>query len=93
MTGARDNATMAQMLAKLMTLPKASVAHGKPQAYYTLRRTTWRNHKDPNLAFPEPVQTVNGAEVFDVMELALWDARRKLATPQGRAMMKEQDHG
>lgn len=82
---------LAAMLARVMTLPKASVLHGKPKAYYTLRRATWRDHANADLRFPEPVRTSNGAEEFDILELALWDARRKQATPQGRATIEEHD--
>lgn len=81
---------LAAMLARVMTLPKASVLHGHPAKYYTLRRPVWRDHPDPKLRFPEPVRETQGAEEFDVLELALWDERRKKATPQGRAMSKEQ---
>lgn len=91
MNATDKKAELLALRARLMTLPNASVAHGHPPAYYTLRRglPKWRDHEDPQLRFPEPFWTSNGAEEFDILELALWDARRKQATPQGRAVMKE----
>lgn len=83
-------AELLALRARLMTLPNASVAHGHPPAYYTLRRPKWRDHPDPELRFPEPFNA-GRPEEFDIVELALWDARRKQATPQGRAMTKERD--
>ena len=85
---------LAKMLARVMTLPKASRAHGKPPQYYQLRRLKYRDHEDGDLRFPQPVRESDGAEEFDIVELALWDARRLeacKATPQGKARTKEQN--
>lgn len=69
----------------LMSLPEASVHHGKPANYFTIRRGRFRYHGDDEQRFPLPVDVVGRVERFDVQALIVWDERRLKRETQRRA--------
>lgn len=63
-----------------VTLGVASIRMGKHVDYFRTQRTRYRDH-DAH-PFPQPINSAAGIEEYDLVQLAVWDERRRQMPPK-----------